>query len=191
MSNPCCVVVNTFSVLKNKLRIYFIMRLLKRARRIREFKQLVADILENENVCRMHEYIHHGNVSCFEHSMHVAYWNFLFCSFLGWDKVAAARAGMLHDLFLYDWHTYKAGSIKRLHGFVHPRYALENAKKDFELSNLEEDIILKHMFPLTLALPRYKETYIIILTDKICCVSEVIRGFLHTKPFVCRMYKQH
>lgn len=170
------------------MRIYFIMRLLKRSRRTREFNLLIADILANANVQKMKEYNHHSSVSCYDHSLHVAYWNYIICSKLGWDKAAGARAGMLHDMFLYDWHEYKAGKITKLHGFAHPRYALENARKNFSLSNREEDIILKHMFPLTIALPKYKETYIIVLTDKICCIGEIINSIMRTRPYICRMH---
>jgi uncharacterized protein len=37
---------------------------------------------------------------------------------------------------------------------------------------VERDIILKHMFPITRELPRYKETYVIVLVDKYCAVAE-------------------
>jgi uncharacterized protein len=180
------ILKNPYQTLKNKRRAYFIMRLVKRARRIRRFHALIADILENKDVQSMKQYNHHSSISCYDHSIHVAYWNYRICSMLGWDEEAGARAGMLHDLFLYDWHEYKAEGLRTLHGFAHPRYALENARRDFELSSREEDIILKHMFPLTMALPKYRETYIIILTDKICCVSEIVQGLVNSKPYICR-----
>lgn len=172
--------------IRRKYRTYFIMRLVRRARRYRKFYAMIADILANVEVQKMKGYTHHSNVSCFEHSMHVAYWNYLICSFFKWDVVAATRAGMLHDMFLYDWHDYRAESIRKLHGFAHPRYALDHARDNFELSSKEEDIILKHMFPLTLALPRYRETCVIIITDKLCAFSEVIRGWVNSKPRVCQ-----
>ena len=76
---------------------------------------------------------------------------------------------MLHDFFLYDWHDK---NHPKLHGFKHPYIALENAKERYDLSTKEEDIIKKHMFPLTLIPPRYKESYIICLADKICSLLE-------------------
>ena len=32
---------------------------------------------------------------------------------------------------------------------------------------------MKHMWPVTLALPRYKESYLVILADKWCALTEV------------------
>ena len=42
------------------------------------------------------------------------------------------------------------------HAFIHPRVALRNAEKLTPL-NKEKDIILKHMFGATLAVPRYPD----------------------------------
>ena len=32
------------------------------------------------------------------------------------------------------------------------------------------------MWPLTLKLPKYKETYIITISDKICCLRDLVRS---------------
>lgn len=84
--------------------------------------------------------------------------------------------GMLHDLFLYDWRK-KRPDGKGLHAFHHPRIALENSKKIFDLNKKEEDIILKHMWPVTLAFPKYKESYIITLSDKYCALLETYKYY--------------
>ena len=39
---------------------------------------------------------------------------------------------------------------------------------------MEEDIIGKHMWPLTAPLPYYKESYMVSLADKICAVCETL-----------------
>ena len=44
---------------------------------------------------------------------------------------------------------------------------------DFGLSPMEEDIIGKHMWPLTAPLPYYKESYMVSLADKICATLEM------------------
>jgi uncharacterized protein len=51
--------------------------------------------------------------------------------------------------------------------------ACENAKKITELNALECDIIIKHMWLATVALPKYKESYIVTFVDKFCAVKEV------------------
>ena len=44
---------------------------------------------------------------------------------------------------------------------------------DNELIKIESDIISKHMFPLTFYPPKYKESVVICLVDKICSIYEV------------------
>lgn len=91
------------------------------------------------------------------------------------DYRAVARAGLLHDLFFYDWRTTKfdLGS----HAFVHPRVALRNAEKITTLSPVEKDIILKHMWGLTLARPKYEESVIVSLVDDYEAVREFMNPF--------------
>ena len=80
-------------------------------------------------------------------------------------------AALLHDYFLYDWHDKDPSH--RLHGFTHPRRALENAAADWELTDRERDIILHHMFPLTPLPPRSREAWLVCLADKLCAVQEM------------------
>ncbi len=89
---------------------------------------------------------------------------------LNLDARAAARGGLLHDLFYYDWRTTKfdVGS----HAYIHPRVALRNAQKITKLTPKEEDIILKHMWGLTLARPKYKESVIVSLVDDYAAAHE-------------------
>lgn len=54
----------------------------------------------------------------------------------------------------------------------HPRIAVKNAEKITDLSDLERDIILKHMWGATIAPPKYKEGYIVTFVDKYCAVKE-------------------
>jgi uncharacterized protein len=98
---------------------------------------------------------------------------------LGWDHRAAARGGLLHDLFLYDWRTTTLDRGR--HGFVHPRLALENASRIYSLNELEKDIIMKHMFPLTLQPPKYKESLVVCMVDKFCAVEETFNKYFYTK----------
>ena len=92
---------------------------------------------------------------------------------MGADYVACARAGLLHDLFLYDWHQHAMLTGEHFHGFTHPKTALLNAQEHFELSPLEADIILKHMWPLTIIPPKSVEGFIVSFADKYCSIAEV------------------
>ncbi|MDD3225688.1 MAG: HD family phosphohydrolase [Clostridium sp.] len=138
-----------------------------------EYKECIADLIENEAVQSMKRFIQHSDLSCFEHCINVSYNSYLICRHLGLDYYAAARGGLLHDLFLYDWHITKHKN--GLHAFSHPYAALKNANNYFELNDKEKDIIQKHMWPLTLKLPKYKESFIVSFVDKYCAFAEVVR----------------
>lgn len=142
----------------------------------REFYREVKDIAEHPIVLDMRHYPHHGRTSCYQHCLHVAYCNYCLCRLLGLDARSAARAGMLHDLFLYDWHTHAKETGEHFHGLKHPERAYKNAKKYFRLNRIEEDIIRNHMWPVTfLHVPRTREGWITTLTDKYCGAFETSR----------------
>lgn len=139
-----------------------------------EFYQTVCDILEHPVVRQMSEYKHHYGTSCYRHCLHVSYLNFVICKKLHLDARAAARAGMLHDLFLYDWHKHAKETGNHFHGLTHPRYAMRMAEKNFNLTKKEKEIILHHMWPLTITFPTSKEGFIITITDKLSSLLEAI-----------------
>ena len=143
----------------------------------KEFDLIISEIANNQTVKKMKEYKQHYETSCYDHCKNVAYISYLICKKLKLDYKSAARAGMLHDLFLYDWRKKEDGR-KGLHAFTHPKTALENSKKIFTLNEKEEDIILKHMWPVTIKLPKYKESYIITIADKYCALSESCEYYL-------------
>lgn len=148
---------------------------------IREFEHIVSDLINNDTVLKMKNYKQHYETSCFEHCKMVSYYCYLICKKYNLDYISAARAGMLHDLFLYDWRIRENGR-KGLHAFTHPKTALENSKKLFNLNEKECDIILKHMWPVTLFnFPKYKESFIITLVDKYCAIQESIKAYKSRK----------
>ena len=140
------------------------------------FEECVGDLMQSEDVRSMERFVQHADVSTLEHSFSVAYVSFWVCeSFhLSVDRRSLIRGAMLHDFFLYDWHTGSSGR-KGLHGFTHPKAALRNAEARFELTAMERDIIVKHMWPLTLALPKYGESYFVSAADKYCSLVETLR----------------
>lgn len=143
---------------------------------IREFYIDVSkEIITSSNMQKMKEFVQHGDTSCYLHSLAVAYLSLLIVRKLNikCDERSLLRGALLHDYFLYDWHV-RAESL-RFHGFVHPKKALENAKKEFELNNIEKDIIVKHMFPLTVLPPKYIEGIIVSIADKICSIAETFK----------------
>ena len=86
------------------------------------------------------------------------------------------RGALLHDYFLYDWHI--ADNSHKWHGFKHANTALLNACRDFELNEIEKNMIKTHMFPLNIALPKYRESVILCIADKMCAAKETAIGIL-------------
>ena len=91
--------------------------------------------------------------------------------------VAFAREfkGILHDYVTYDWHV--PDPSHRLHGFRHPGFAVTNSRKITELSALEENMIRRHMWPLTVVPPKYKEAWALTLVDKVLATRETLRKY--------------
>lgn len=138
-----------------------------------EFYENIKDIAMHPVVLRMKLYPHHGKTNCYQHCINVAYYTYQWCCFLGLDAKSAARGGMLHDLFLYDWHTHAKRTGDHFHGLTHPRVAYKNAMKFFELNRIERDIILSHMWPLTpLRFPKTREGFVATIADKYCGACE-------------------
>ena len=134
------------------------------------------DIILSPEAQVMKDFIQHGETTVFEHCVAVAKYSLLIAYFLertlkiDIDKDSLVRGALLHDYFLYDWHV--KGQARGLHGFTHPAVAKANACRDFDLNDVEKDIISKHMFPLTPFLPRYRESFIVSLADKWCATAE-------------------
>ena len=129
------------------------------------------NLSKNSKLRRMDKFIQHGGTSCLKHTIAVAYYSIKIAELLGirYKKRDLIRGALLHDYFLYDWHD---GEGRSIHGFTHPQTALENADRDFTLTEKERDIIKKHMFPLTLLPPMCIEGWIVCLVDKYCSLYE-------------------
>lgn len=122
----------------------------------------------------MKTFIQHGNKSTFTHVLHVSYLSFCLIRKyrLPLDERSVVRGAFLHDFYLYDWHV-RDENRKRFHGFHHAKTAHHNANENFSLNPVEKDIILKHMWPMTISPPRYREAYFVNLIDKIVSLKEV------------------
>lgn len=136
-----------------------------------EFLSCISDLIDLPEVQAMAQVHQHVDVNCLDHCIFVSYLSFLFCKKFHLNYTDAARGGLLHDLFLYDWHV--KGSHQGMHGFTHPKAALRNASKICDLTEREKDIIVKHMWPLTIRFPRYRESFVVSGADKICALAEM------------------
>lgn len=128
-----------------------------------QYVAIVQDLLKQPAVQKLANYTQHHHSTRLQHSIAVSYDSYRIAKRMHLDYKSTARAGLLHDLFYYNWRTTKfdLGS----HAFIHPRVALRNAEKITNLNDKEKDIILKHMFGATLAVPKYMESLIVSLVD--------------------------
>ena len=160
-----------------------------RLARDRYFNDFFRYISNSGQFSKTRQFIQHGDTSVYSHCVAVAYvslW-FSYRLHISVSKQSLLMGAFLHDYFLYDWH--EKDKSHRLHGFYHPSTALRNAKEDFDLNPIEENMIVRHMFPLTPIPPRYKEAWILCLADKYCATIETLFPLLMWKVLRARMIK--
>lgn len=146
-----------------------------------EFARCVTDLEEHPDVCAMRAFPQHAlGVSTYDHCVLVAYSSFRLCKALGLDARSAARGGMLHDFFLYNWQERKGKTLLD-HVEHHPWYALRNAEARFVLNDTERDVIASHMWPVTPTKFYHKwESLVVSCMDKVCAAAEL----LHLAPYL-------
>lgn len=145
----------------------------------KEYMSIVSDILDNDKFKKIKNCKHHG-LSRLDHSLRVSYYSYLFARKYNLDYVKVARAGLLHDFFINEDLNEKE---RKISAFVHHKVALDNSSRYFKLSDKEKNIIVAHMFPLTLfRIPIYIESYLVSIIDKIVATYE----FGLTKPIILK-----
>ena len=134
-----------------------------------------SDILESESFQREKDFIQHGTTSTYAHSLCVAYMS-VWLAVRKKNKVdmrSVVRGALLHDYFLYDWH--EKNEYHNLHGYTHAKRAMENARRDFNISAKEAEIIYCHMFPLNISrIPHSREARLVCVADKMVAGSETL-----------------
>lgn len=144
----------------------------------REIVKEAGDILKSKNFALSSQFVQHGSMTVKNHSMNVAKYSLAISKKLPIEvnRRELIRGALLHDYFLYDWHIdSKENTHRRLHGFYHPGIALRNANREYPLTKREQDIIKKHMWPLTIVPPMCREAWIVTVADKYCSLLETLR----------------
>ncbi len=126
-----------------------------------ELNDILADYKNHPKVLEMKHYSHHG-IRRYDHCYRVAYYTYKVTKFLNLNYHSATKAAMLHDFYTNELEE-ESSSVSRFR--KHPEIALENAKKYFEINEMEADIISSHMFPVTNKPPKYLESWIVDLID--------------------------
>lgn len=143
-----------------------------------DYVNLIEDLIQCEEVQNLKTITHHHFSTRLEHSISVSYTSYKVAKRLNLNCRAIARAGLLHDFFHEDRETFATSYAGYSHASYHPHVALKNAQLLTELSDLECDIIVKHMWLASPAcvrqLPKFKESYVVTIVDKYCATKEVL-----------------
>ena len=139
-----------------------------------EYIEIVNNILNNDEFNKIDNIEHHG-ISRLKHSLRVSYYSYKIAKALKLNYYNVARGGLLHDFFLSDKD--RSDKERLLDTFTHPKRALEKASNTFDLNDMEKDIIVGHMFPIYKSIPKYSESWIVNLTDKVIGSYELLHHY--------------
>lgn len=149
------------------------------------YNEIVENILNNEEFNKIKQIEHHGTTR-FEHSLRVSYFSYKISKLLHLDYRETARAGLLHDFFISDQN--RTTKERFLDTFTHPTRAIKTASEHFELSDRELNIIASHMFPTYYILPKYAESWIVVLVDKIVGTYEFGVKFKYKMSYMANIF---
>lgn len=132
-----------------------------------EFFNIISNIINNTEFQKTKNITHHG-ITRYDHCLRVAYFSYKVSKFLHLNYEEITEAALLHDFFLDEIDT--ESGYKKL--IMHPQIAAENAKKYFQITKRQEDMIKTHMFPVTILPPTHIGSYIIDFVDDIAAIYE-------------------
>jgi len=150
----------------------------------KEFYDIYNEFYQNDKYKKLRNDIHHG-LSKMKHIERVAKYSFYVAKVCKMDYVSATRGAFLHDFFLNE-EVDKSNFKKYLE--IHPSIALKNAKENFNINNIEKDIIFKHMYPISKNVPTYRETLVVSICDKLASVYEFFRFQLKMSATVTALF---
>ena len=140
----------------------------------KEYKKIVKTIIRDINFKKMYNIEHHG-ISRWEHLIKISYHSYVIAKKLNMDYKSVARGALLHDFYLDGDERSK--KKKFLDTFSHPKKALATSMEHFDINDMEQNIIVSHMFPIYLSLPKYKESVLVNIVDKCIGSVELIREY--------------
>ena len=153
-----------------------------------EYLYIIDHILKNDEFKKMSDIKHH-NTTRMDHSLKVSYYSYVIAKSLKLDYEDVARAGLLHDFYTEEIRKCKKIKDKILiFSTKHPSNAVINASNNFELSEKEVNIIKSHMFPVDYRIPKYAESWIVSLVDKVLSFGEFYKRFSHKLGYLSNLY---
>jgi len=153
-----------------------------------EYINIVNPIVNHEKFTIMKELKHH-NTTRFDHLEKVSYYSYRIAKSLHLDYESVARGGMLHDFYLGQISECSTPKDKfLLYTTKHPKEAEISASKIFDLTDKEKDIIKSHMFPIDYRVPKYAESWIVSLVDKVLSFNEFGLKFSKKISYFLNLY---
>lgn len=140
----------------------------------KEYKNIVKNILRNNDFKKLSNIEHHG-ISRYEHLVKISYYSYKLAKKLKFDYRSVAIGGLLHDFYLDG--NERSKKRKFLDTFTHPKKALTTSGNIFNLNEIEKNIIISHMFPIYLSLPKYKESILVNIVDKVIGSYEMVNEY--------------
>ncbi len=150
----------------------------------KEFYNIYNEFYQLDKFKDLNYDIHHG-LPRLKHIERVAKYSFYVTKFFGLDYISATRGAFLHDFFTDDevnrskWKDYLN---------EHPKVALRNAKKYFKVNDVEKDVISCHMYPISKNTPKYRETLVVSICDKVASIYEFFRYQLKMSVAVLTLF---
>lgn len=154
----------------------------------KEYLFIIDNIMKNEEFKKIDNIKHH-NTTRLDHSIKVSYYSYLIAKSLKLDYKEVARGGLLHDFYTDEiCECNKIRDKIKLFSIKHPKDAVNNATTNFSLSEKEIDIIESHMFPVDYKIPKYAESWIVSLVDKVLSIGEFSKKFSYKFSYVLNLY---
>ncbi len=121
---------------------------------------------------------HHFRTSVGEHSLQVAAISLWICDLLekkgiSLDRDVIVKAALMHDLGMIGRNERYRNNFQT--GKDHPAESVKEAKKIYpELDPVTEQVILGHMWPLSLHAPKSLEGVVICIADKLGSITDLM-----------------
>ncbi len=153
-----------------------------------DYIKIVGHILDHDEFKKMQKVKHH-DTNRYEHSVKVSYYSYVIAKKLRLDYKQVAKGGLLHDFFFERTADYSKLSDKlKIYTFKHPREAVKMARKYFGITEMEEDMIKSHMFPLDISIPKYAESWIVNLVDTSVSILDFSKKFGYKLSYAVNLY---
>lgn len=147
-----------------------------------KIQRYISEFLKIPEFRKGFKQTHHYHTTVSDHSIHVAeisakigYTLNKMGMHLSLDTLI--RGSLLHDIGIVDARKKTKKEMGHCLAIYHPLKSVELAQKYInDLSKREKNLIEAHMFPFSLHIPKYKESWVVRLADSIAPIKE-LRGY--------------